>query len=87
VRRIHRGAQKIVKDWLRKFINTNIKIWQYIFDWWRLYWQRKINLRKKSPKSYICIYIYIYIYKRNQLDFVERLIEFMKVLIAMKIYF
>jgi hypothetical protein len=81
VRRIHRGAQKIVKDWLRKFINTNIKIWQYIFDWWRLYWQRKINLRKKSPKSYI------YIYKRNQLDFVERLIEFMKVLIAMKIYF
>jgi hypothetical protein len=32
VRRIHRGAQKIVKDWLRKFINTNIKIWQYIFD-------------------------------------------------------
>jgi hypothetical protein len=57
VRRIHRGAQKIVKDWLRKFINTNIKIWQYIFDWWRLYWQRKINLRKKSPKSYIYIYI------------------------------
>jgi hypothetical protein len=59
VRRIHRGAQKIVKDWLRKFINTNIKIWQYIFDWWRLYWQRKFNLRKKSPKSYIYIYIYI----------------------------
>jgi hypothetical protein len=61
VRRIHRGAQKIVKDWLRKFINTNIEIWQYIFDWWRLYWQRKINLRKKSPK----LYIYIYIYKES----------------------
>ena len=40
----------------------------------------------KEEKSKI-IYIYIYIYKRNQLDFVERLIEFMKVLIAMKIYF
>jgi len=38
----------------------------------------------KEEKSKI---IYIYIYIRNQLDFVERLIEFMKVLIAMKIYF
>jgi len=26
VRRGHKGAQKIAKDWLRKFKNTNIKI-------------------------------------------------------------
>jgi hypothetical protein len=50
----------------------------------------KALLTKKNKfeeeKSKI-IYIYIYIYIRNQLDFVERLIEFMKVLIAIKIYF
>jgi len=45
------------------------------------------NQFKEEKSKIIYIYIYIYIYIRNQLDFVERLIEFMKVLIAIKIYF
>jgi len=28
-----------------------VKIWQYIFNWWELCWQGKLNLRKKSLKS------------------------------------
>jgi hypothetical protein len=27
----------MAKDWLRKFKNTKIEIWQYIIDWWRPY--------------------------------------------------
>jgi hypothetical protein len=41
----------MVKNWLRRFKITKIKIWQYFVDWWESYWQRKFNLRKKSPKS------------------------------------
>jgi hypothetical protein len=32
VRKGHRDAKKIAKDWLRKFENTKIEIWQYVFD-------------------------------------------------------
>jgi hypothetical protein len=28
-----------------------VEIWEYIFNWWALCWQEKINLRKKSSKS------------------------------------
>jgi len=31
------GRPKMAKDWLRKFKNTKIEIWQYIIDWWRPY--------------------------------------------------
>ena len=46
-----RSAHKMVKNWLRRFKNTKIKIWQYFVDWWEPCWQRKFNLRKKSSKS------------------------------------
>jgi len=45
------NAQKMAKNWLRKFKNTKIEIWQYFVDWWEPYWQRKFNLRMKSPRS------------------------------------
>ena len=49
------NAHKMTKNWLRRFKNIKIKIWQYIFNWWESYWQRKFNLRKKSSKSDIYV--------------------------------
>jgi hypothetical protein len=40
-------CRKIDKNWLRRFKNAKIKIWQYIVDWWEPCWQRKFNLKKK----------------------------------------
>jgi hypothetical protein len=28
------NAHKIDRNWLRRFKNTRIEIWQYIFNWW-----------------------------------------------------
>jgi len=62
VRRRHMGTQKMVKDWLRKFRNIKIEIWQYIFDRWRPNWQKKNQFEEEKSKiKYIFIYIYIYI--------------------------
>jgi hypothetical protein len=45
------NAHKMARNWLRRFKNTRIEIWQYIFNWWEPCWQGKFNLRKKSLKS------------------------------------
>jgi len=50
MRKGNRSAQKIVKNWLTRFKNTKIEIWQYILDCGSPNWQRKLNLKKKSPK-------------------------------------
>jgi len=76
VRRGCQSAQKMTKNWLRRFKNTRIEIWRYIVDWWEPNWQTKFNLRKKCPKSYVYW---------TQLIFIEGLIEFIEGLIARKI--
>jgi hypothetical protein len=28
------NPHKMARNWLRRFKNTRIEIWQYIFNWW-----------------------------------------------------
>jgi len=78
VRRGYQSDQKIAKDWLRRIKNTKIKIWQYIFDWWKSVLAKKIQFEEEKFKIE-CL--------RTQLDFVEGLIEFMEGLIVRKFWF
>jgi hypothetical protein len=41
----------MIKNWLKRFKNTKIKIWQYFIDWWEPCWQKKFNLRKKKVQN------------------------------------
>ena len=68
----------MTKKLLRRFRNTKIKIWQYIFYWWEPCWQKKIQFEEEKFKIK-CLWI--------QLNFIEGLIEFMKGLTAIKIDF
>jgi hypothetical protein len=66
VRKGNRSAQKIVKNWLTRFKNTKIEIWQYILDWWKPQLTKKIEFEEKKSKIR-CLW--------SQLNFIEGLIE------------
>jgi hypothetical protein len=59
----------MVKNWLRKFKNIKIRIWQYIVDWWEPCWPRKFNFEEEKSKIR-CLW--------TELNFIKDLIEFIE---------
>jgi hypothetical protein len=41
------NAHQMARNWLRRFKNTRIEIWPYMFNWWNPYWQENLIWGRK----------------------------------------